>query len=84
MTDNHLTLTYFSPFFFFRRFEKLKAKDNDFEFRFNNLGNLIVKNGGTEFNWESNIENVQWFFIKIKENQKTNKTKTSHLIFLNM
>lgn len=41
------------------RFEKLKAKDNDFEFRFSNLGNLAVKNGVTEFNWESNIENVQ-------------------------
>jgi len=43
----------------FQRFEKLRAKDNDFEFRFSNLGNLAIKNGGTEFNWESNIDNVQ-------------------------
>lgn len=41
------------------RFEKLKAKDSDFEYRFSNLGNLAIKNGATEFNWESNIDNVQ-------------------------
>lgn len=42
------------PLFF--RFERLKAKDNDFNVRFAHLGNLGVKNGVTEFNWDSNID----------------------------
>lgn len=40
----------------FQRFERLKAKDNDFSVRFAHLGNLGVKNGVTEFNWDSNID----------------------------
>lgn len=51
--NNHLMFCILS------RFEKLRAKEDDFEFRFSNLGNLAIKNGGTEFNWESNIDNVQ-------------------------
>lgn len=39
------------------RFEKLKAKDADFEVRYANLGNLGVRNGVvTEFNWDSNLD----------------------------
>ncbi|XP_059621082.1 heparan-sulfate 6-O-sulfotransferase 2 [Phlebotomus argentipes] len=42
----------------FQRFEKLKAKDVDFEVRFAHLGNLGMRNGVTEFNWDSNIEDT--------------------------
>uniref|UniRef100_A0A2C9GSU1 Heparan-sulfate 6-O-sulfotransferase n=1 Tax=Anopheles atroparvus TaxID=41427 RepID=A0A2C9GSU1_ANOAO len=42
----------------FQRFERLKAKDNDFEVRFAHLGNLGVRNGVTEFNWDSNIDDM--------------------------
>ncbi|GAB0094816.1 Heparan-sulfate 6-O-sulfotransferase [Sergentomyia squamirostris] len=43
----------------FQRFEKLKAKDADFEVRFAHLGNLgVMRNGVTEFNWDSNIEDT--------------------------
>lgn len=66
-------------FLLFNRFEKLKAKDNDFEFRFSNLGNLVVKNGGTEFNWESNIDNVQWFLFKIKQQNKKQIKPKRHI-----
>lgn len=40
------------------RFERLKTKDNDFDFRFANLGNLGVRNGVTEFNWDSNLDDA--------------------------
>lgn len=40
----------------FQRFERLKAKDTDFELRFANLGNLGIRNGVTEFNWDSNLD----------------------------
>ncbi|XP_018570946.1 heparan-sulfate 6-O-sulfotransferase 2 [Anoplophora glabripennis] len=36
----------------FDRFEKLKARDLDFEERFKHLGELTIKNGPTEFDWE--------------------------------
>uniref|UniRef100_W8C593 Heparan-sulfate 6-O-sulfotransferase n=2 Tax=Ceratitis capitata TaxID=7213 RepID=W8C593_CERCA len=42
----------------FQRFERLKAKDNDFEKRFANLGNIYYKQGVTEFNWDSNIDDA--------------------------
>uniref|UniRef100_A0A0A1X2B4 Heparan-sulfate 6-O-sulfotransferase n=1 Tax=Zeugodacus cucurbitae TaxID=28588 RepID=A0A0A1X2B4_ZEUCU len=42
----------------FQRFERLKAKDNDFEKRFANLGNIYYKQGVTEFNWDSNIDDT--------------------------
>lgn len=39
------------------RFQKLKAKDADFEVRYAHLGNLGVRNGAvTEFNWDSNLD----------------------------
>lgn len=41
---------------FCSRFEKLKAKDNDFEVRFAHLGNLGIRSGVTEFNWDSNLD----------------------------
>uniref|UniRef100_A0A336M2U9 Heparan-sulfate 6-O-sulfotransferase n=1 Tax=Culicoides sonorensis TaxID=179676 RepID=A0A336M2U9_CULSO len=40
----------------FQRFEKLKAKDADFEVRFANLGNIASRNGATEFNWDNNLD----------------------------
>lgn len=40
------------------RFNKLKAKDSDFEQRFANLGNINYRAGVTEFNWDSNIDEV--------------------------
>lgn len=38
------------------RFERLKAKDSNFETRFNHLGNVGSRNGVTEFNWDGNLE----------------------------
>jgi len=37
-------------------FEHLKAKDTNFEQRYANLGNIYFKQGVTEFNWDSNVE----------------------------
>lgn len=34
----------------------LKTKDNDFDIRFAHLGNIGIRNGITEFNWESNFD----------------------------
>lgn len=42
--------------FCFHRFERLKAKDSDFDIRFAHLGNIGIRNGITEFNWESNLD----------------------------
>ncbi|KAH8311197.1 hypothetical protein KR044_004790 [Drosophila immigrans] len=42
----------------FQRFDHLKAKDAKFEQRFANLGNIYFKQGVTEFNWDSNIEDA--------------------------
>lgn len=44
--------------FLYCRFERLKAKDNDFLKRFANLGNIYYKQGVTEFNWDSNIDDT--------------------------
>lgn len=40
----------------FQRFERLKAKDTNFQVRFNNLGNVGNRNGVTEFNWDGNLD----------------------------
>lgn len=40
----------------FQRFERLKAKDPDFEEHFSHLGLLGSKYGVTEFNWERNLD----------------------------
>lgn len=40
----------------FSRFERLKAKDPNFEERFSHLGLLTGKNGVTEFNWDRNLD----------------------------
>lgn len=40
----------------FQRFQRLKVKDTDFEKRYANLGNINYKQGVTEFNWDSNID----------------------------
>lgn len=42
----------FSQFDTVTRFHKLKAKDNDFEVRFANLGNIYYKPGITELSWD--------------------------------
>ncbi|KAG5896819.1 hypothetical protein JTB14_032061 [Gonioctena quinquepunctata] len=36
----------------FDRFEKLKARDTDFQERFKHLGELNIKHGPTEFDWD--------------------------------
>ncbi|XP_013106742.1 heparan-sulfate 6-O-sulfotransferase 2 [Stomoxys calcitrans] len=51
-----LELYAFAKNLLFERFEHLKAKDNDFAKRFANLGNIYYKQGVTEFNWDSNID----------------------------
>lgn len=40
----------------FQRFERLKAKDVNFEERFAHLGMLGIRNGATEFNWDRNLD----------------------------
>lgn len=40
----------------FQRFERLKAKDANFDERFSHLGLLTSRNGVTEFNWDRNID----------------------------
>lgn len=42
----------FSKKLLFERFNKLKARDSDFEERFKHLGELMIKNGPTEFDWD--------------------------------
>ncbi|KAJ8939939.1 hypothetical protein NQ318_007867 [Aromia moschata] len=42
----------FSKKLLFERFEKLKSRDSDFEERFKHLGELTMKNGPTEFDWD--------------------------------
>lgn len=39
-------------------FEHLKAKDANFEQRYANLGNINLRQGITEFNWDSNVEDA--------------------------
>ncbi|XP_039232602.1 heparan-sulfate 6-O-sulfotransferase 3-B isoform X3 [Drosophila yakuba] len=46
----------FAKTLLFQRFEHLKAKDINFEQRYANLGNIYFKQGVTEFNWDSNVE----------------------------
>ena len=63
---------------YLHRFERLKAKDNDFDVRFAHLGNIGIRNGITEFNWENNLDvfgntdndNI-WKVIIIKTNHMT-------------
>lgn len=49
----HLSLS-----LFFCSFEHLKAKDANFEQRYANLGNINLRQGITEFNWDSNVEDA--------------------------
>lgn len=39
------------------RFDKVKSRDEDFETRFKHLGELSVKNGGSEFDWDNLPDN---------------------------
>lgn len=41
------------------RFEKLKARDSDFEERFKHLGELTIKNGPTNFDWDKLDDNEE-------------------------
>lgn len=40
------------------RFEALKKRDSDFEFRWRHLGEVSPRNGVTEFDWDSNLEDA--------------------------
>lgn len=51
-----IELYVFAKSLLMQRFERIKAKDSDFEKRFANLGNLGIRNGVTEFNWDSNMD----------------------------
>lgn len=43
----------------FQRFERLKAKDSNFEQRFAHLGELAnLRSGVTEFDWDNNLEEL--------------------------
>ncbi|KOB68077.1 Heparan sulfate 6-o-sulfotransferase [Operophtera brumata] len=39
------------------RFEALKKRDSDFEYRWRHLGE-VARNGVTEFDWDSNLEDA--------------------------
>lgn len=58
--ENIILIPYFIFLFIspFCSFEHLKAKDANFEQRYANLGNINLKQGITEFNWDSNIEDA--------------------------
>ncbi|VVC93040.1 unnamed protein product [Leptidea sinapis] len=49
---------YESQVFMNVRFEALKKRDSDFEFRWRHLGEVAPRNGVTEFDWDSNLEDV--------------------------
>lgn len=51
-----IELYVFAKSLLMQRFERIKGKDSDFEKRFANLGNLGIRNGVTEFNWDSNMD----------------------------
>jgi heparan sulfate 6-O-sulfotransferase HS6ST1 len=42
----------------FKRFDKLRARDGDFDKRYRHLGELTVKSGVTEFDWDRLVEDV--------------------------
>lgn len=41
-----------------QRFQRIKSRDANFETRFANLGTLSTRNGVTEFNWDSNLDEI--------------------------
>ncbi|XP_034132034.1 heparan-sulfate 6-O-sulfotransferase 2 isoform X2 [Drosophila guanche] len=53
-----IELYVFAKNLLFQRFEHLKAKDTNFEQRYANLGNIYFKQGITEFNWDSNVDDA--------------------------
>lgn len=58
---NHLDIELynFAKKLLFERFEKLKSKDLDFEERFRHLGELSLKNGPTNFDWDKLEDNTE-------------------------
>ncbi|KAI8430082.1 hypothetical protein MSG28_000503 [Choristoneura fumiferana] len=42
----------------FKRFEALKKRDTDFEYRWRHLGEVAPRSGVTEFDWDSNLEDA--------------------------
>lgn len=40
------------------RFEALKKRDTDFEYRWRHLGEVAPRSGVTEFDWDSNLEDA--------------------------
>ncbi|CAH2099665.1 unnamed protein product [Euphydryas editha] len=53
-----LELYEFAKHLMFKRFEALKKRDSDFEFRWRHLGEVAPKVGVTEFDWDSNLEDA--------------------------
>lgn len=43
----------------FERFEKLKFRDSDFDERFKHLGELTIRNGPTDFDWDKLEDNTE-------------------------
>ncbi|XP_047523283.1 heparan-sulfate 6-O-sulfotransferase 2 [Pieris napi] len=51
-----LELYDFAKGLMFKRFEALRKRDSDFEFRWRHLGEVAPRSGVTEFDWDSNLE----------------------------
>ncbi|CAH2229598.1 jg27430 [Pararge aegeria aegeria] len=54
----HLRLLDYMVFANLNRFETLKKRDSDFEFRWRHLGEVAPRSGVTEFDWDSNLEDA--------------------------
>ncbi|KAH9641080.1 hypothetical protein HF086_006360 [Spodoptera exigua] len=52
-----LELYEFAKNLMFKRFEALKKRDTDFEYRWRHLGE-VARSGVTEFDWDSNLEDA--------------------------
>ncbi|CAG9107465.1 unnamed protein product [Plutella xylostella] len=53
-----LELYEFARDLMFRRFEALKKRDSDFEYRWRHLGEVSPRSGVTQFDWDSNLEDA--------------------------
>ncbi|GBP90218.1 Heparan-sulfate 6-O-sulfotransferase 2 [Eumeta japonica] len=53
-----LELYQFAKHLMFKRFEALKNRDSDFEYRWRHLGEVSPRSGVTEFDWDSNLEDA--------------------------
>ncbi|XP_063374236.1 heparan-sulfate 6-O-sulfotransferase 2 [Cydia amplana] len=58
LNELDLQLYDFAKNLMFKRFEALKTRDSDFEYRWRHLGEVAPRSGVTEFDWDSNLEDA--------------------------